>query len=451
MPGVLGAAKWETHPVRVVGVVALTLLMGVAPPVAASPAAASPAAASPTAASPTAASPAATSPAATSPAATSPAATSPAAGLSAGATQLSAGEAAGCPGQQAPPPPAAREETSTPAPLPWPAEPVGGAALGACGDVGPAAQKTVTSASYVLADLDTGTVLAARAPHARERPASTLKILTSLVVVDQLKPDAVVEGTPADLRVDGSKAGIGPGGNYTVRQLMAGLLLSSGNDTAEALARALGGDAATLAAMSAMAQRHGAMDTRPATPSGLDGPGMSSSAYDLAVLFRAALTKPLFADTIETRMVAFPGYGDKPGFMLGNNDRFVPSYLGAIAAKSGFTDAARHTLVATAQRGNRRLIVALMRGEQHPVSMDAQAAALLDMGFALPTTTAAVGTLVDAPPATATPAPAPAPGGAPSASPRGPTSPSWPWWLAGAALVAVTGAALARLRNVKKT
>ncbi len=354
----------------------------------------------------------------------------------------------GCPGQQAPPPPAAREETSTPPPLPWPAEPVGGAELGSCGNVGPAAPATVTAASYVLADLDTGAVLAARAPHARERPASTLKILTSLVVVDRLDPDAVVEGAASDLRVDGSKAGIGPGGRYTVRQLMAGLLLSSGNDAAEALARALGGDAAALTAMTAMARQHGALDTRPATPSGLDGPGMACSAYDLAVLFRAAMTKPLFASTIETRMVAFPGYGDKPGFMLGNNDRFVPSYAGAIAAKSGFTDAARHTLVATAQRGNRRLVVALMRGEQRPVPMATQAAALLDMGFALPTTTAPVGTLVDAPPATASPTPPP--NAAPSSAAPGPAAPAWSWWVGDGALLVIIGATavgLARRRS----
>jgi len=64
----------------------------------------------------------------------------------------------------------------------------------------------------------------------------------------------VIEGTAADLRVDGSKAGIGPGGRYTVRQLMAALLLSSGNDAAEAFPRALGGDAATITAMTATAQ-----------------------------------------------------------------------------------------------------------------------------------------------------------------------------------------------------
>ena len=348
--------------------------------------------------------------------------------------------AAGCAGQQAPPPPAAKEETSTPPPLPWPAEPVGGREMGTCGDVGPKAPPTVTAASYVLADLDTGAVLAARAPHARERPASCLKILTSLVVVDRLSPDTVVDGTASDLRVDGSKAGIGPGGQYTVRQLMAGLLLPSGNDAAEALARSMGGDGATLSAMTAMAQQHGALDTRPATPSGLDGPGMASSAYDLALLFRAAMTKPLFVSTIETRWTPFPGYGDKPGFMLGNNDRFVPSYKGAIAAKSGFTDAARHTLVASAQRGSRRLVVALMRGEQHPVSMDAQAAALLDMGFATPPAEAGVGTLVDGPPAPPTSAPAAA---SPSTAVPTPTAENWPLWAGAGVLVVLVGAAVA--------
>jgi D-alanyl-D-alanine carboxypeptidase (penicillin-binding protein 5/6) len=153
---------------------------------------------------------------------------------------------------------------------------------------------------------------------------------------------------------------------------------------------------------------------------------MASSAYDLALLFRIALTKPLFASTIATRMVPFPGYGDKPGFMLGNNDRFVPSYDGAIAAKSGFTDAARHTLVATAQRGNRRLVVALMRGEQHPVTMVAQASALLDLGFATPPSAPAVGTLVDRPPAPPTSAPVTAP---PPAAPAGPSeTPRWTIW-----------------------
>src|SRR5690606_39526019 len=92
------------------------------------------------------------------------------------------------------------------------------------------------------ADLDTGAVLAAQAPHARHRPASTLKVLTALTAIRSLNPDQVVQGTAEDQAIEGSKAGIGPGGQYTVRQLLAGLLLNSGNDTAQALARAMGGD-----------------------------------------------------------------------------------------------------------------------------------------------------------------------------------------------------------------
>ena len=306
-----------------------------------------------------------------------------------------------CPGHQVPPPPAAREEAGRPVPepLPWPPVPVGGAALAGCGDIGPAGVPTVGAASWVLADLDSGKVLAARAPHARHRPASTLKVLNALVVRRHLDPDAVVDGEAEDVAIDGSKAGIGPGGRYTVRELLDGLLLNSGNDAAQALARALGGDAATVKDMSELAHQLGALDTRPATPSGLDGPGMASSAYDLALLFRVAMRDQLFAETIRTESVPFPGYGDLPGFELTNSNKLMQHYRGAIGGKAGFTDAARHTLVGAAERNGRRLVVALMRGEQEPVPMWQQAASLLDWGFAQPADTPPVGVLVDAAPA----------------------------------------------------
>jgi serine-type D-Ala-D-Ala carboxypeptidase (penicillin-binding protein 5/6) len=314
-----------------------------------------------------------------------------------------------CTRQQVPPPPAAVEELAAPAPvpLPWPAEPVGGEQLGRCGSVGPAAAPEVGAESWVLADLDTGAVLAADDAHARHRPASTLKVLTALLALRDLEPDRLVAGTAADTAIDGSKAGIGPGGHYTVRQLLYGLLLSSGNDTAQALARAMGGRDTAVAAMTALAHELGAMDTRAATPSGLDGPGMASSAYDLALLFRLAMRDPVFADTIATRSVPFPGYGTNPPFELWNNNRMLGSYDDTLGAKAGYTDAARHTLVAAAEHDGRRLVVALMRGEQHPVPMWEQAAELLDWGFALPAATPSVGVLVERNPA-APPAPEPA-------------------------------------------
>ncbi|HEX8518565.1 MAG TPA: D-alanyl-D-alanine carboxypeptidase [Pseudonocardia sp.] len=333
-----------------------------------------------------------------------------------------------CPGADVPPPPAAPEETAAPAPppLPRPAAPVGGPALGACGDVlppgAPPPPPQVTAAGFVLADLDSGAVLAARAPHARQRPASTLKVLTALVAIDRLDPDATVAGAPEDLSIDGSRAGIGPGGTYTVRQLLAGMLLNSGNDTAQALARAMGGDAATVAAMADTARRLGALDTRPATPSGLDGPGMASSAYDLAALFRDALREPLFAETIALRQIPFPGYGDRPGFTLSNENRVLARYPGAIGSKTGFTDAARHTIVAAAERGGRRLVVAVVRTENRPVVSWQQATALLDYGFALPAGTAPVGTLVDEAPAAPPPTAAGPSGAAGPADAAGPAN-----------------------------
>ncbi|MDN5918810.1 MAG: serine hydrolase, partial [Pseudonocardia sp.] len=304
---------------------------------------------------------------------------------------------AGCPGQSVPPGPPAREETVPVAPLPVPAEPVGGPGMGVCGyahAAGVAPPPPIGVASYVVADLDSGAVLAVRAPHARERPASLLKLFTALVATSRLDPAQVVTASAEDANVDGSRAGIGPGGRYTVTQLLTGLLLNSGNDTASALARALGGIPATLTAMQDTARSLGALDTRPATPSGLDGPGMSSSAYDLALAFRAAVARPQIAQLMLTRTAPFPGFGGKPGFLLANDNPLLTT-PGTIGGKTGFTDAARHTFVGAVDRNGRRLLVVLMRGEQRPVRMVDSARMLLDWGFAVPRTAAPVGTLVD--------------------------------------------------------
>ena len=298
-----------------------------------------------------------------------------------------------CVQQIAPPAPVDSSEapkpgTVTPAPMSVPHTPVGGARMGECGLVlpigGPGPPAGITAASWLIADADSGEVLAARDPHGRHRPASTLKLLTALLAVDQLPPDRVVIGTEADANEDGSRVGLGPGGHYTVRQLLTGLLLASGNDAAHALADQLGGVSATVTQMNALAARLGARDTRAATPSGLDGPGMSASAYDLALAFRQVLNRPLLVELLGTREALFPGFGNKPEFVVSNDNKLLRTYPGALGGKTGFTDDARHTQLDAAQTGGRRLMVVLMRGEQRPVSMSEQAARLLDYGFALP-------------------------------------------------------------------
>jgi D-alanyl-D-alanine carboxypeptidase (penicillin-binding protein 5/6) len=160
-----------------------------------------------------------------------------------------------CPYQTTPVPAVDESEVvpagdTTPAPLPVPDSPIGGDELGACGVVLAAgaapAPEGLTSAGWLIADLTSGTVLAAKDPHGRYRPASTIKVLLALVVLDELDLDDTVVGTQADDELEGDAAGVGPGGTYTVHDLLTGLMLVSGNDCANALARKLGGTEATL-------------------------------------------------------------------------------------------------------------------------------------------------------------------------------------------------------------
>ncbi|MFD1050563.1 PIN domain-containing protein, partial [Kibdelosporangium lantanae] len=195
--------------------------------------------------------------------------------------------------------------------------------------------------------LDTGQILGAKDPHARQRPASLIKVLLSLVVLDELgdKMDKVITGTAEDASQDGTRVGIGPGGQYTVRQLFYTLLMRSGNDCAHALAMQMGGIEQTVAKMNAKAKSLDALDTQTATPSGLDGPGMMTSAFDLAVFFREAMRNPEFAKAVATKQLDMPGYGDKPGFKVNNDNGLLGKYQGFLGGKTGFTDDARHTYV----------------------------------------------------------------------------------------------------------
>ncbi|WP_037816155.1 MULTISPECIES: D-alanyl-D-alanine carboxypeptidase family protein [unclassified Amycolatopsis] len=274
-----------------------------------------------------------------------------------------------------------------PPPLPVPAQPVGGDLLGGCGPVlppgAPALPPGDTSASWVLQDLDTGAVVAAKDPHARERPASLIKTLLALVVVTELKPDQVIVPTKEDAEQECTCVGITAGGHYTVDQLLHGLLMHSGNDVAHAFATALGGVDAAVAKMNALAARIGATDTRAATPSGLDGPGMSTSAYDLSLVFHYAMKQPEFAKAVATKAYTIPAIDGKPPIPVFNDNKLLGVYPGFLGGKTGFTDDARHTYVGGAERDGHRLAIVMMRAEQRPTKVVDQAAKLLDYGFAL--------------------------------------------------------------------
>lgn len=239
--------------------------------------------------------------------------------------------------------------------------------------------------TWIVADMDSGHVLAARDENVRHPPASTIKVLLALVALDELSLDSTVVADEADASVECSCVGVRAGRTYTARQLLDGLLLASGNDAANTLAHMVGGESAAVAKMNAKAQALGAVNTQASTPSGLDGPAGPgwSTAHDLAVIFRAAMANPVFAQITAEPSATFPtDHGDR---QLVNQDELLQRYPGAIGGKTGFTDAARKTFVGAAARNGRRLVIAMMYGlvrDGGPTYWD-QAASLLDWGFAL--------------------------------------------------------------------
>ena len=238
--------------------------------------------------------------------------------------------------------------------------------------------------AWIVADMDSGQVLAGRDLYAAHPPASTIKTLLALTALDEVSLYATVVANEADAHVECNCAGIKPGRTYTARQLLDAVLLVSGNDAANTLADLLGGYQSAVDKMNAKAAAIGASNTHATSPSGLDGPGGSgwTTPHDLAAIFRAAMANPVFAEITAQPVAMFPtDTGDKP---LVNQDELLARYPGAIGGKTGFTDAARKTFVGAADRGGRRLVIAMMYGLIHeggPTYWD-QAAMLLDWGFA---------------------------------------------------------------------
>lgn len=291
---------------------------------------------------------------------------------------------------------------------------VGGEALDTRGVVvdedAPPLPAGVIAEGWLVADAGTGAVLAARDPHGRFYPASTLKTLTLLTLLPELDPAEMVTATAEDEQVEGSRVGIVAGGRYSVQLLFQGLMMQSGNDAANALARAAGGIAQTVEAMNETAAELGAFDTVAGSPSGLDVAGQSSSPYDLALVFRALIEEPDALAILRTPTAQMPPVpGRSPGYQIQNQDPLLGSYPGTIGGKTGFTDAARHTFVGAAERDGRTLVVSVMDTENVPLRAADQARLLFDWGFGLPDDVDGVGVLVEPGEVTAEPTPAAVP------------------------------------------
>lgn len=247
-----------------------------------------------------------------------------------------------------------------------------------------------TATSFVVADADTGAVLASLNAHQKLAPASTLKTLTAVTLLPRLSPNSPTVAQSDAPSADGTKAGIVAGTTYKVDDLFTAMLMMSANDAAVALADANGGLATTLAEMNAEAAHLQADDTVARTPNGLDARGQSSSAYDLALIFRAGLADARFRHYLALTRAPFPAPGGK-AFEIQTHDKLLQGYPGMVGGKNGYTVAAQASYVGAASRKGHTIIVAVMRDQPNFWS---EVKALLDWGFAADGVASSVGVLV---------------------------------------------------------
>ncbi|MEW2508635.1 serine hydrolase [Streptomyces sp. NPDC046870] len=275
----------------------------------------------------------------------------------------------------------------------------------------------LTARSWLVADCESGEVLASFNAHRRLAPASTLKMLfadTVLKRFDRTERYRVTDADLADIPAGSSLVGIRPGLTYTVEQLWQGVFLRSGNDAVHVLSHMNGGIAKTVAEMQAKAADLQALDTHVVSPDGFDHKGQLSSAYDLTLFARHGLKDPDFRAYCGTRTADFPA-GGKKTFQIQNTDRLLTgawglkTYHGLIGVKNGYTSHAGNTFTGAATRGGRTLLVTVMHPEAGGNAVYEHTAALLDWGFTHGRSAQPVGLLVEplsAGGASATPVPA---------------------------------------------
>lgn len=263
--------------------------------------------------------------------------------------------------------------------------------------------RKLTARAWLVADHDSGEVLAAYRAHLPLAPASTLKMLFADTLLDRFPrterstvTDADLAGVPSGSSLVGLRAGV----TYTVEQLWLGVFLRSGNDAVQVLARMNGGVAKTVAEMQARAADLQALDTHVVSPDGYDHAGQLSSAHDLALFARHGLRDADFRAYCATRSARFPA-GDGRTRVIENTDRLlsgasgVTPYPGLIGVKNGFTSNAGNTFAGAATRAGRTLIVTVLHPRSGHNAVYEETAALLDWGLAQGSSARSVGRLAD--------------------------------------------------------
>ena len=213
----------------------------------------------------------------------------------------------------------------------------------------PTPVKAYSAASYALYDPLTDRVLAQRNMDTRRGMASTTKLMTALVAAERYDPDKTIKIDKTWCGIEGSSIYLQPGESVTIRELLYGLLLCSGNDAATALAGLGGNPAGFVARMNERAVELSMLNTHFDNPSGLDGDTHYSTAYDLCLLAQAVLEVPLLRQIVGTRSAHIGGR------WMTNHNRLL-AYNGIIGLKTGYTKTCGRCLVSAMEQNGRTLI-----------------------------------------------------------------------------------------------
>lgn len=238
---------------------------------------------------------------------------------------------------------------------------------------------SVSARAAILMEETSGQVLFEKNADARLPMASTTKIMTALVALENAAPEAMIVTPKEAVGTEGSSVYLFEGETLTLEELLWALLLNSANDAAVAIAFGVAGSVEEFAAlMNEKAEALGLENTHFVNPHGLDDPDHYTSARDLATIARAALENPLIREMTATRKKTIPHNGEDGVRLLVNHNKLLRLYNGAFGVKTGFTKRAGRCLVSAAEREGLSLIA---------VTLDAPSdwadhRAMLDAGFA---------------------------------------------------------------------
>ncbi len=219
-----------------------------------------------------------------------------------------------------------------------------------------AAAPSVSAQSALVMEAESKRVLFEKSGHTKLPMASTTKIITAMVALERGNLEDKIKVSSSAAGVEGSSMYLEAGEIMTLEELLYGLMLSSGNDAAVAIAEHFGGIEKFVTLMNQKAEELGAKNTHFENPNGLPHENHYSTAYDMALLTAHGLANPDFAKIVSTKSYAITGEGKSYPRTLSNHNKLLRMMEDCIGVKTGFTKAAGRCLVSAAKRNGMTLI-----------------------------------------------------------------------------------------------